>query len=74
MHIVRAAERSLIGLLSTQLESYRREVHHRSSSIHVARATWTTTKAILDRYTHLTYSHGLLVDLHVCAAQSLDTW
>ena len=68
--VSRAAERSLISLLSTHLGTYRAYVNDRSSRVH---AVWPSIKAILDRCALLMSSYALTTDLLVCAFQSLDT-
>ena len=65
----RVAERDLIGLLSTQLKTYRGKVDPQSSSNH---AVWASIESMLDICTLLISTHVLTVDLLVHAFQSLE--
>ena len=66
--ISRAAERSLIDLLSTQRKGYC-QVDRQSSNIH---KTWASIEMMLDQCTLLISSDALTADLLVRAFQRLD--
>lgn len=71
LQISRAAERDLIGLLSTQLKTYRVEEYRHSSSIH---AVWASVEEMLDRCKLLASTHALCADLLVRAFPSMETF
>ena len=68
--VSRAAERDLIGLLSTQLMSYSPQVDHRSASI---QAAWAGIHMMLNRCALLISSHDLDADLILRAFRGLET-
>ncbi len=68
--LTRAAERGLIGLLSTQLKDFRRQADHRSSKV---LAVWASIEAMLGHCALLLSSHTLAADVLVRAFQSLHT-
>ena len=66
----RAAERDLVGLVSTQLEGYRSLAGHQTPN---ARAGWLSIKMMLDRCTLLLSPHALVPSLLVGTFRSLGT-
>ena len=68
--LTRDAERGLIGLLSTQLEEFRRQVCHRPSKVFEA---WASIEVMLGHCALLISSHALAADVLVRAFQSLHT-